>query len=93
MVVPNNTAYFEQIVQASVVNGYTCPGSMTIALTVYVDDITANINPATFSLPTSWIYVTGNYYGVTSASVTPQTLTLVAFITNTVAETSVDLTY
>jgi hypothetical protein len=93
MVVPNNTAYFEQIVQASVVNGHTCPGNMTLGLTVYVDDITATLNPVTFTLPTGWVNATGSYDGVTSASITPQTLTLVAFITNTVAETLVDLTY
>jgi hypothetical protein len=92
-VVPTNNAIFEQILQFSIVDGYTCPGNMTIALALYVDGVTEAVGPEAFALPTSGYDITGHYDGVTSGLITPQTLTMVASVTNPVAETSIDLTY
>ena len=66
---------------------------MTVGATVDVDGITESINPVTFALSTGVATIAGTYYGIASASVTPQTLTMIAHMTNQAADTSIDLTY
>ena len=89
-ILPTNTAGFEQVFEVSVVSGYTCPGNMTVTAGVDIDGITETLAPLTFPLSTNAGSISAVYYGLT---ITPQILTMAAFVTNQVASTSVDFVY